>query len=73
MIYIGIPSNVNEFANGSELKENKKKDFKIEIKNNGSFYTNKYPSIAPYAPPTFNEEASLKRSITSCKSFIQDL
>lgn len=62
-----------EFHNGSEIKEAKKKELKIEIKNIGPFYTNKFPTVPVYTPPVFLEEQSLKKSMANCKSAIQEL
>ncbi len=64
---------MSEFANGSEIKETKKKDLKIDIKNIGPFYTNKFPAVPTYSAPSFPEEQGLKKSINSCKSALQDL
>jgi hypothetical protein len=43
------------------------------MKTIGPFYTNKFPTIAQYTPPTFSEEQSLKKSLATCKSSIQEL
>jgi hypothetical protein len=64
---------VGQFSNGSEIKEGKKKELKIDIKAIGPFYTNKFPTVPAYSAPTFAEEQGLKKSITSCKSALQDL
>ena len=67
----GVPRNV-EFSNGSEIQTGKKKELKMEIKS-GPFYTSKFPSVGQYQVPTYTGEAGLKKSITSCKTEIQDL
>lgn len=64
---------MGQFANGSEIKEGKKKELKIDIKTIGPFYTNKFPSVPAYTAPVFNEEQGLKKSINNCKSALQDL
>ena len=64
---------MTEFANGSEIKESKKKDIKIDIKNIGPFYINKFPTVPAYSAPVFAEEQGLKKSIGNCKSALQDL
>lgn len=45
----------------------------MDIKSIGPFYTSKLPSVAPYTAPSFNEEKSLKQSISKCKTSIQEL
>jgi hypothetical protein len=40
----GVPIGV-ELNNGVELVRKNKKEFKMEIKNNGPFYSAKYPSL----------------------------
>ena len=42
-----------DFSNGSEVKANKKKELKIDVKSVGPFYTNKFPSVPPYTAPSF--------------------
>jgi hypothetical protein len=70
---IGIPISLTEFANGSEIKESKKKEIKLDIKSIGPFYTNKFPTVPSYTAPVYPEEQGVKKSISSCKSALQDL
>ena len=44
IINSGVPIGV-ELNNGVELVRKNKKEFKMEIKNNGPFYSVKYPSL----------------------------
>lgn len=62
-----------QFANGSELKESKKKELKLEVKAIGPFYTNKFPAVPAYSAPVFGEEQGLKKAMGSCKSALQEL
>lgn len=36
--------------NGLELVKKNKKEFKMELKNNGPFFTNKFPSVVSTYP-----------------------
>jgi len=49
-----------------------KKEIKLDIKA-GPFYCSKFPTAPAYTPPQFSEEKSLKQSISSCKSALQEL
>jgi hypothetical protein len=67
----GIPKGV-ELNNGLELVKKNKKDFKIELKNNGPFYASKFPTfLSTY--PSLAGEADLKKSISDCKNAISSL
>lgn len=43
-----------QFANGSEIKGEKRKELKIDIKTIGPFYTNKFPTVPGFTAPVFN-------------------
>lgn len=51
----------------------RKEDVKIELKNVGPFYTNRFPSVGQYMPQQFQEEAGIKKNIATCKAAIQEL
>lgn len=54
------------------MKKNKK-EFRMELKNNGPFYSAKFPNLMVASYPPLQGEADLKKSIGECRNAISSL